>query len=102
MNNQFPLPSSCADAIPYFELSDILREFAIFYSDLVAAFYIRKKALLVCQNIMVTLNGNEREYVHQVLVKLVEQLQELKQSYNPSEDIGLVLFLQECYVASSS
>ena len=90
MNNSYPLPASCKEAVPYFELSDSLREFAIYHTDLIAAFYIRKKALFICQDISKTLSGREKEYVIFVLNELITQLQELKEKYEPTNEIGLV------------
>ena len=43
----FQLPTSCRAAIPFFEESDSLRENAVHWNDLVAAFYLRWNRLLM-------------------------------------------------------
>lgn len=99
MNSQdiFQLPSCCKDAIPYFEESDTLREYALFRNDLIAAYYLRWKGLKVCIDLLNTLSKEESAYVQTVVIKLMDQLHALKHTYNVTEEEGCV-----CFFAGSS
>ena len=88
----FQLPSSLKTAIPYFEESDTLREYALFRNDLVAAYYLRWKGLKVCIDIMGSLSKEEVPYIQTVLNVLLTQLHDLKHTYNVTEAEGCVCF----------
>ena len=108
MQDQFPLPDACAYAIPYFETSDILREFALTLGDLVAAYYVRKMGVQICIITCSKLNDNEKAYVEQINNRLVGQLEEMKKLYDVNEIIGAVsyflgyLISSKCYVRRSN
>lgn len=92
MNNKesFQLPAACKDAVPYFEESDTLREYAQFRNDLIAAYYLRWKGLKVCLDILSSLSKEEAPYVQTVLNSLIDQLHNLKHTYNVTEAEGCV------------
>ena len=86
----FQLPTSCRAAIPFFEESDSLRENAVHWNDLVAAFYIRWKGIKMCVDVLPHLSKVESIYVKSVVEKLFQQVQELKNLYNTNEEEGMV------------
>lgn len=86
----FQLPVSCTDAIPFFKESDSLRENALCFSDLVAAYCLRWKGIAICISIMDSLGFTERAYVKRVVDSLLGQLHVMKHSYNFEEAEGTV------------
>ena len=90
MQDSFPLPDACINAIPYFETSDSLREFAQNQGDLIAAYYIRRVAVKICIEACSNLKENERAYVEQINGRLVTQLEEMKKLYDAKENLGIV------------
>lgn len=84
------MPAACKDAIPYFEESDTLREYAQFRNDLIAAYYLRWKGLKVCLDILSSLSKEEAPYIQTVLNSLIDQLHNLKHTYNVTEAEGCV------------
>lgn len=91
----FLLPTSCRAAIPFFEESDSLRENAVHWNDLVAAFYLRWKGIKMCIDTLPHLSEVESTYVKSVLEKLLLQVEELKNSYKTNEEEGMVQVLEE-------
>ena len=92
--DSFQLPTSCRAAIPFFEESDSLRENAVHWNDLVAAFYLRWKGVMVCVDVLPHLSKVESAYVRNVVEKLLQQVQELKNLYNTNEGEGMVMIFE--------
>ena len=86
----FSLPISCKRAIPFFEESDSLRENAVFWSDLAAAYCLRWKGVSICVELLSTLNYNEKAYVSRVVDILLTQLHAMKHEYNVTPECGSV------------
>ena len=88
--DSFALPPCCRRAAPFFEESDNLRENALNWNDLIAAYYLRWKGIQVCNDTISSLPPQEATLVKIICGKLMEQIQELKEIYKPNINDGMV------------
>ena len=88
--DSFALPPCCKKAAPFFEESDNLRENALNWNDLIAAYYLRWKGIKVCYDMTGSLPPQEATLVKTICGKLMDQITELKEAYHPNETEGMV------------
>ena len=88
--DSFALPPCCKNAAPFFEESDSLRENALNWNDLIAAYYLRWKGIKVCYDVIGSLPPQEATFVKTICTKLMDQMAELKEAYHPNETEGMV------------
>lgn len=88
--DSFLLPPCCKRAAMFFEESDYLRENAVNWNDLLAAYYLRWKGINVCINMIKDLPPQESALVTTICNKLLEQFEDMKKRYDPNEKDGMV------------
>ena len=93
MEQSFEFPNPCKNAIPYFRTSDSLREFSFYPTDLIAAYYLRKKGISVCAEVCNKSNGREKAYYHEIVLRLTKHNENMKTKFNFSDEIGSVFYI---------
>lgn len=90
-NDAFQLHQIFYEAIPYFEMSDTLRDYALFHNDLIAAYYLRRKGLAICIDTISKLPQQNKAYFENMINQLVNQLEDMKKKYDVAEELGIVV-----------
>ena len=95
MEQSFDLPDLCKKAIPYFRTSDNLREFSFYPTDLIAAYYVRKKGISICAEVGSKLMGREKAYFNEIVLRLTKHAENMHTKYNFSDEIGSVFCIEK-------
>lgn len=90
-NDAFQLHRIFYEAIPYFEMSDTLRDYALFHNDLIAAYYLRRRGLAICIDTINKLSQKDKPYFDNMLKQLMNQLEDMKKKYGVTEELGIVV-----------